>query len=216
MERKTRKKLERGLLITGLLVASFGLLYEGFHYPWGALFGKETIPDDPAPVSEHWVEQSVAEEAPVYLVGEDPYNEVAVLPEDAFQVGVIKIPKLSQADNVVEGVEQGSLKLGVGHMPGTALPGETGNCVLAGHRPSDLLRHLELVGENDTVLLSDQHTQYTYSVFRTMTVEPTEVWITEPVEGHESVLTLFTCTPYNVSTHRLVVQADLVSAEPLE
>ncbi|MDY3617826.1 sortase [Agathobaculum sp.] len=213
MAKNSRKKLERGLLITGLALAVIGLVYEGANYPWGVLFGQQSVPDDPAPVSAEWVETSNAEESVVYLPGEEGYDE-AEPAEAPLQAGVIKIPRLELADNIVEGVDQPSLKLGVGHMPGTALPGQSGNCVLAGHRPRALLRHLDMIGENDQILLSDQDNVYTYEVFRTLTVEPTEVWVTEPVDGRESVMTLFTCTPYMVSTHRLVVQAELVSSEP--
>lgn len=201
------------LLATGAVLLLAGLLYEGLHYPWGALFGRESVPMPPAPISDTWITESVAADTPDELPGEDPEGDTAD-PETVMQAGVIQIPRLNAADNIVEGVDQPALRLGVGHWPGTALPGQPGNCVLAGHRPRDLLRHLELVAEGDTILLSDQDNVYTYQVFQNITVEPTALWITEPVEGRSVVMTLFTCTPYMVSTHRMVVQAELVETEP--
>lgn len=214
MERKTKTTIERGLLISGIAIAAFGLLTEGINYPWGTLVGKETIAADPAPVSEQWIEQSLpAEEDLVYLTDCDAYG-TATAPEEALQVGVIKLPKLGTADNVVEGTELKDLALGAGHLAGSALPGASGNCVIAGDRSDDLMRHLELLGEGDTILLADQDTQYTYTVFQAVTVEPTEVWVTEPVERREAVLTLFTGTPSGSLKQRLVVQAELTASEP--
>ena len=210
----TKRRWGKWIFLLGLSLAAAGLLYEGMHYPWGALLGRQAVPDDPAPVSDTWVETSAPEQPLTVLPGEEAENEPAADAEP-MQAGIIKIPRLQAADNIVEGVDQPALRLGVGHMGGTALPGQTGNCVLAGHRPRDLLRHLDLVETGDTILLSDQENRYTYEVFRTMTVEPTEFWITEPVEGRDAVVTLFTCTPYMVSTHRLVVQAELTETAPL-
>ena len=45
------------------------------------------------------------------------------------------------------------------------------------------MSHLNLLEEGDTILLSDEDTQYTYTVFSTTTVEPTEVYITEPASS---------------------------------
>ena len=152
MERKTKTTIERGLLISGIAIAAFGLLTEGINYPWGTLVGKETIAADPAPVSEQWIEQSLpAEEDLVYLTDCDAYG-TATAPEEALQVGVIKLPKLGTADNVVEGTDLKDLALGAGHLAGSALPGASGNCVIAGDRSDDLMRHLELLGEGDTIL----------------------------------------------------------------
>ena len=75
MERKTKTTIERGLLISGIAIAAFGLLTEGINYPWGTLVGKETIAADPAPVSEQWIEQSIPdEEELVYLTDCDAYG----------------------------------------------------------------------------------------------------------------------------------------------
>ena len=140
MERKTKTTIERGLLISGIAIAAFGLLTEGINYPWGTLVGKETIAADPAPVSEQWIEQSLpAEEDLVYLTDCDAYGTAATAPEEALQVGVIKLPKLGTADNVVEGTELKDLALGAGHLAGSALPGASGNCADRGRplRPFD-------------------------------------------------------------------------------
>lgn len=214
MGQKSNHNTQRILIISGLAIAAFGLITEAIQYPWGALAGQEAIPDDPAPISEQWVTQSTAEDEAVYLAGGDTYG-TADAADDLLQAGVIKIPTLGKADNVAEGDDANVLALCAGHIPGTALPGQPGNCAIVGLRSSDLLRHLELVGEEDPILLSDQEQQYTYTVFRSLTVEPTDVSVLDPIEGYDAVLTLITGTPYGSNKQRLVVQAELNAAEPL-
>ena len=214
MNKKTLHKTQRGLLICGLVVAAFGLVTQAINYPWNTLTGTEVIADDPTPVSSTWITESrpADDEELVYLTN-GKGDRTAADAENAVQVGIVKLPRTGAADNVVEGVEPGDLALGAGHLPGSALPGEDGNCVIAGDRTGQLMSHLNLLEEGDTILLSDEDTQYTYTVFSATTVEPTEVYITEPVSGRDAVLTLFTGTPEGSLKHRLVVQAELTAEE---
>ncbi len=214
MDKKSKRKFERILIISGIALAAFGLLTEAIQYPWGALAGQETIPEDPTPVSDQWASESVAEEDVVYLAGGDSYGASAEQDQPVLQVGILKLPTLGKADNVLEGDDANTLMLGAGHIPGTALPGQAGNCAIAGRRESSLFYHLELVGEDASILLADQTQQYTYTVFHTAEVVPTDVSVLEPVEGRDSVLTLITGTPYGSNKKRLIVQAELTDTQP--
>lgn len=214
MDRKTKSKVERGLLISGIIIAAFGLLSEGLNYPWASLAGREVIAEDPAPVSSNWITESISEEDElVYLTDGNAYGTETTA-ENAVQVGIIKIPKTGTADNIVEGTDLEDLALGTGHLAGSALPGQPGNCVLTGDCSEKMMRHLNMLGEGDTILISDQENQYTYTVFRTMTVHPTEVWIADPVENRDTVLTVFTATPSGSRKDRFAVQAELTNTAP--
>lgn len=103
------------------------------------------------------------------------------------------------------------------HLQGTGFPWEEGaNVYLAGHRlgypgSESFLAFYDLTNLNngDEVTLTDSEgNDYIYRVFREMTVSPTDLSVTEPVEG-KSVLTLQTCTLPDYS-QRLIVQAELV------
>ena len=100
--------------------------------------------------------------------------------------------------------------MGVGHLEGTELPtGDRGNhTVLTGHRglPSaKLFTDLDKLEVGDTFSLSILDEQFTYRVDTIRIVEPHEVETLKPVEG-EDLVTLVTCTPYGINSHRLLIQ----------
>lgn len=226
MKSKQKRQLGTILVAGGLVLTLAGGVYELSQYPLRYLLGLETVePQDPAPVTSNWIIESVPQQEELAeLPGQEPEeppsdeqeDEPLITHDGLLQVGVIKIPVVDRAENILEGVDRAPMRVGVGHMPGTALPGQPGNCVLAGHRTHALLRHLEIVSPGDTVILEDQKNKYTYEVYDNFVVEPTELWITEPDGTRASIVTLFTCTPYMVSTHRMVVRGELVSTEPLD
>ena len=85
--------------------------------------------------------------------------------------GRIEIPRIGVSAVVVEGVAARNLRVAVGHMPGTALPGDVGNTAIAGHRDSFFrnLRHIQI---NDTILLTTLYGAYQYSVTATKIGQP--------------------------------------------
>jgi sortase A len=104
------------------------------------------------------------------------------------------------------------LHYGVGHMPSSPLPGETGNCVLAAHRNivwARAFRHLDKLSEGDEITISRGAKTFTYTVYSVFTVEPHEKWVLGLQPGETRMLTLITCTPVLNPTHRLIVQARL-------
>ncbi|MBT2466322.1 class E sortase [Streptomyces sp. ISL-66] len=119
---------------------------------------------------------------------------------------------------VLEGTGTELLKKGLGHYPGTARPGGTGNFAVAGHRRTygDPFKDVPELRPGDAVILKDATTWYTYTVraepLRTL---PTEVGVVDPVPVRSpftssgSYLTLTTCDPEWGHSHRLVVWAEL-------
>lgn len=127
-------------------------------------------------------------------------------------MGIVSIPKIDINLMLVEGVTKQALKFAVGYMPGTAMPGEVGNCALAGHRSytfGEYFNRLDEVEVGDEIQITRGKETYTYKVYESFLVEPTEVWVTEPIEN-KKIVTLITCHPVVKATHRLIVRGELV------
>ncbi len=132
--------------------------------------------------------------------------------EPVIEVGSIVIPKLDVDMTMYEGVRLTTLDYGPGHWPGSALPGETGNVVVGGHRTSShrVFRNVDQLVSGDEIIFRDDSGEHTYLVDRVEVVEPTAVWIVDPTET--ATATLFACHPPGSTAQRIVVFADL--AEP--
>lgn len=127
-------------------------------------------------------------------------------------IGILSIPKIDVEILLVEGVSTSDLKYAAGHMPGTAMPGEIGNCSIAGHRSytfGKYFNRLDELEEGDKVEIMYQGEQYTYEVYEAFLVEPTDVEVIEP-QGDQGVITLITCHPVINATHRLIVRGRLI------
>ena len=121
----------------------------------------------------------------------------------------IVIPAIDVDAPLVEGDDWEQLKKGVGHHINSANPGERGNCVLSGHNDvfGEVFRRLQDLELEDEVIVYTGVQPYRYVVKAKRIVEPNEVSVMYPTT--EPVLTLITCHPYLVDTHRLVVVAEL-------
>lgn len=121
----------------------------------------------------------------------------------------IVIPAIEVDAPVVEGDDWEQLKKGVGHHINSANPGERGNCVLSGHNDvfGEVFRRLEDLELEDEIIVYTGVQPYRYVVKAKRIVEPTEVSVMYPTT--KPALTLITCHPYMVDTHRLVVVAEL-------
>ena len=112
---------------------------------------------------------------------------------------------------VVEGVDERDLKRAAGHIPGTALPGETGNIGIAAHRDT-FFRPLRFIEKSDAITLRTLHGTYRYRVVSTKVVAPDDVQVLYPT-GRDT-LTLVTCFPFyyiGAAPHRFIVTARRVS-----
>lgn len=125
-------------------------------------------------------------------------------------IGYIKIERIDVELPIYHGTSDSVLSNGVGHLQGSSLPigGTSTHSVLSAHRglpSSKLFTDLDRVEIGDTfeIIVLDQI--FTYQVDQIKIVEPTEVGDLYIVNG-EDYCTLFTCTPYGINTHRLLVR----------
>ncbi len=121
----------------------------------------------------------------------------------------IVIPAIDVDAPVVQGDGWEELKMGVGHHIGSANPGERGNMVVSGHNDvfGEVFRRLGELEPGDEIIVHAGETPYRYLVREKRRVEPTEVSVMEPTT--KATMTLITCYPYLIDTHRLVVIAEL-------
>lgn len=150
---------------------------------------------------------------------DDPYWSL-LDPDGSGVMGYIEIPKISVRLPIYHGTGEDALQRGIGHLAGTSLPvgGAGTHCVLSGHRglPTALLfTDLDRLISGDRFYLHVLDETLAYEVDRIAVVEPTEVSDLLPESGADYV-TLVTCTPYGVNTHRLLVRGHWVPYVPEE
>ena len=124
-------------------------------------------------------------------------------------VGRLEIPRLSLSTVVFEGADQDVLERGAGHVPGSALPGDRGNTVLAAHRDT-FFRPLRGIRTGDVVKIHTPRRDNVYVVESARVVEPNAVDVLNPTP--EPALTLITCYPFRYigsAPERFVVRAVL-------
>ncbi|HVO41877.1 MAG TPA: class D sortase [Aggregatilineales bacterium] len=122
----------------------------------------------------------------------------------------IVIPKLNVDQQVVSGDGWEALKLGVGHHPGSANPGQPGNMVLSAHDDvyGEIFRYLDRLESGDEVTVYTLTQHYTYVVQSRQIVPPTATEILGS-QGSVKQLTLISCYPYQKDTQRIAVFAIL-------
>jgi sortase A len=120
-------------------------------------------------------------------------TEMAGPPADGTPIGQIQIHRLGVSVVVVQGESEAILRRAVGHLARTALPGQEGNVVLAGHRDT-FFRPLKGIVAGDHITMSTPDHDFEYVVESTSIVEPTDVRVIEPSGGH--TLTLISCFPF--------------------
>ena len=170
--------------------------------PVAILPGGHTPPDsegrsEPEPIPPHLQEQvSASTPRPVPTPG----------PERGIR---IEIPSIGVDAPIVEGDDPESLKQGAGHNVYSAHPGERGNCVISAHNDifGEIFRDLPDVELGDEVHVHTVTNEYRYVVTQKRVIEPTEVSVMYPTSS--PVLTLISCYPYGIDTHRIVVVAEL-------
>jgi sortase A len=129
-------------------------------------------------------------------------------------VGRIEIPRLRVSAIIKGGIDARTLQLAVGHIPGTAFPGEVGNVGLAAHRDT-FFRRLRDIEPDDEIVLTTPEGSFKYRVARTDIVEPHDVWVLDPTD--HPALTLVTCYPFNYvgsAPQRFIVRAQRTEEGP--
>jgi sortase A len=126
---------------------------------------------------------------------------------EGWVLGRISIPRLHLSAIVEEGVDEATLSRAVGHIPGTALPGEIGNMGIAGHRDT-FFQKLKDLQPNDEIDFTTHSGRYHYTVESLTVVEPTDVSVLASKGG--KILTIVTCFPFHyigAAPRRFIVHA---------
>ena len=130
----------------------------------------------------------------------------------------LKIPSISLDLPVYHGTADDTLLKGLGHLEGTSLPvgGEGTRSVITGHRglaEATMFTHLDKVKNGDSLIIEVFGEVLTYRVTSTKVVEPEE---TEALraEAGKDLLTLVTCTPLGINTHRILLTGERIYPTP--
>ena len=129
-------------------------------------------------------------------------------------IGRLEVPRIRLSAMVLEGDDSGTLRVAVGHIPGTALPAQSGNIGIAGHRDT-FFRGLRKVRKNDVIRLSTPAGSYAYRVESVGVVGPTNTEVLEA--SARPTLTLVTCYPFyfvGSAPDRFIVRAKQVASRP--
>jgi sortase A len=122
-------------------------------------------------------------------------------------IGRIEVGRLGLSAIVLQGVDDTTLRRAVGHVPGTAYPGEPGNVALSAHRDT-FFRPLRNIKAADRITVQTPNGSYIYEVEATSVVKPTHVEVLDPTP--HPALTLITCYPFNyvgAAPNRFIVRA---------
>lgn len=150
---------------------------------------------------------------------EDPYmrkkheegkNEYARMLEVQEKIGYIQIPSLDLSLPIYAGTSESVLQKGVGHMEGTSLPigGESTHCILTAHTGLNTARmftDIDKLKKGDIFLIENIKETLAYKVDAIQVIEPTD-FSQLVIVPKEDYVTLLTCTPYMVNSHRLLVR----------
>lgn len=189
------------LLVT---VGVFLLLFVVYQLWWTNVVADQASAQVSQDLAQQWQDEPAPEPG-------DP--EIKAIPGNAF--GLMYIPRLSASVwglPVLEGIQPPELAQGLGHYPGTAMPGEVGNFAVAGHRATngEPLRDIDQVREGDEVIVQTQTHWYVYTLTKDQIVAPSAAWTIEPVPGRpdqeptERLITVTTCHPRWASTQRWI------------
>lgn len=229
----------RNKIIGILIVLFFTVGYGTLNYPvFGTLYnqirGQKVLDSydeavqtmDESKRKKYWKE---AEDYNAMLVKENPqlsdafsqdekkedstYNHVLDM-EESGVMGALEIPKISLYLPIYHGTSAEVLEKGIGHLEGSSIPigGKDTHAVLTGHRglPSaELFSNLDQLEREDEFYIHILGKTLAYKVFNVETVKPEETGHLTIAKGQDRV-TLVTCTPYGINTHRLLVHAKRV------
>ena len=136
------------------------------------------------------------------------YDTLRITDND--MIGYLKIDRIGVELPIYHGTSDAVLNRGVGHLEGSSLPigGENTHSIMSAHRglpSSKLFTDLDRIEKGDTfqIIVLDQ--VLTYQVDFIKVIEPTDTSDLQIIEGGD-YCTLFTCTPYGINTHRLLVR----------
>lgn len=138
-----------------------------------------------------------------------PKNYTSVLNLNG-KIGYLEIPKIGISLSIYHGTSEDVLKKGVGHLENTAFPigGQSNHTVLTGHTglsSAKIFTDLDKLEVEDVFYITVLDEKLAYQVDQILVVAPHKTEELRPVKG-EDYVTLVTCTPYAINSHRLLVR----------
>lgn len=163
-----------------------------------------TVPDETTTTEAVIVQARAAVRGGPTTPPRDPYA-----PEPIRELGRIEIPKIGLDHKIMEGISLRNIDFGPSHWPGTALPGQNGNVVFAGHRVTHThpFRNIDQLVEGDEVFFTVDGARTRYVVTSHEVVLPTRVDIVSQTDTPTA--TLFACHPPGSAKQRYVVHLAL-------
>lgn len=147
------------------------------------------------------------------LLSHDSYMQLLNISDNGV-MATLEIPKIDVDLPIYHGTDDDVLSIGVGHLEGTSLPvgGKSTHCVLTGHRglpSSKLFTRLDEMEKGDYFYIDVLGKTLAYEISDIEVIEPEEVDLLSIENGKDEV-SLITCTPYGINTHRLIVTGERV------
>lgn len=225
---KVRIWFSRIAFVIGLIVLAFPFVSQFFYYQAShteiSSYTKEVAKLNDSEI-QHRMDLAAAYNAALFdtnkgqLTVSDPYSseekaagvaEYARMLEVHEQIGNVTIPKINQEIPIYAGTAEHVLQKGVGHLEGTSLPigGENTHAVLSAHRglpTARLFTDLDKLAVGDRFYVQNVKEKLAYQVEEIKVIEPTDLEQLSIVP-HKDYVTLLTCTPYMINSHRLLVR----------
>lgn len=147
------------------------------------------------------------------ILSDESYESLLNLTDSGI-MGRIEIPKINVDLPIYHGTEDDVLSKGIGHFKPSSLPvgGKSTRSVLTGHRglpSSKLFTRLDEMEEGDYFFIEVCNETLAYRVNEIIEIKPEELSELQ-IEPDEDLVTLVTCTPYGINTHRLLVTGERV------
>ncbi|MBE6963666.1 MAG: class C sortase [Ruminococcaceae bacterium] len=229
-----RGKKKQGSASTVLLIVIFLaglslLLYPTVSNWWNNRNQKQVIETYTQSVNDLNAEKYAALLAEAEAYNRTLWNsgDISALPEDRLLqydallnvsgtgvMGYIEIPSINCTLPIYHGTDEAVLQVAIGHLEWTSLPvgGESTHSVISGHRglPSaELLTHIDKLDIGDKFYIHVLDKTLEYRVDNVAVVEPDDTELLRITEGKD-YMTLVTCPPYGINSHRLLVRGERV------
>lgn len=164
---------------------------------------------------------AIVDNANMGMLSDESYNSL-LLQSDTGVMGSLEIPKIDVDLPIFHGTGDDVLSTSIGHQQGTSLPigGENTHSCLTGHRGlpgAKLFTRLDEIVKDDLFFINVLGDTHAYKVNDIMVVTPEEAeTLVATIEAGKDIVTLVTCTPYGLNTHRLLVSGERVPYEKVE
>ena len=170
--------------------------------------------------NQQLIDSGVVLTEPFDPIQEDLDEKYFSMLNDTEEMGYISIPSLDLNLPIYHSTDEEVLEKGVGHLYHTSLPvgGQSTNCVLSAHcglPNAELFTHLDKLKNGNTFTIQVYNETYTYEVYDKAVVDSEDV-SSLYIQPGKDIVTLITCTPYGVNTHRLLVFGKRVKDKDVE